>query len=109
MNLAWDVVIHKERNQKNYSRERSADMYHSARWTRLSKEWRKSHPLCEECKQRGIIKEAEVTDHIIPYPICENFFDQNNLQSLCAECNASKGNRDKKVIEKWRRIHPRKG
>lgn len=105
-NLAWDS---KARMQKvadgPYVRERSADLYHTARWTKLSKAFRASHPLCAECASKGIIKPAQVTDHIIPYPVCgkDGFFDTNNLQALCEECNHKKGQSDKMIIAHWRR------
>ena len=102
MKLAWDAEKKTEKRDGGYHRERSADPYHSFRWTRLSRAFRAQHPLCEECRKRGIIKSAEVVDHIIPWPVCEDFFDRTNLQSLCKDCNTAKGNRDKKVIAKWR-------
>lgn len=49
-----------------------------------------------------MVKAAEVTDHIVPWPVCQDFFDRSNLQSLCQTCNIAKGNRDKVVIAKWR-------
>ena len=69
----------------------------------MSKRWRDAHPLCEECKRKGIIKAAECVDHIIPAPICDDFFDETNLQSLCNECNMLKGQKDKERIQRWRR------
>lgn len=103
MKLPWDAKSKIDRSQGGYQRERSDDPYHTARWTRLSRSWRKAHPLCEECKRKGIIKAAEVTDHVIPWPVCGDFFDVGNLQSLCEECNNLKGQRDKQVIQEWRR------
>lgn len=98
--LAWDG----ERRQDDggYKRERSADPYHTSRWTRLSRAWRMMHPLCEECKRNGIIKAGEVTDHIIPWPVCQDFYDENNLQTLCKDCNHAKGQRDKKLIQSYK-------
>ena len=48
MKLPWD---HPSRTEKSdgYRRERSADPYHTARWTRLSRAFRAEHPLCAEC------------------------------------------------------------
>ena len=66
------------------------------------------HPLCEECLKRGVFKSAEVVDHIVPWPVCEDFYDEKNLQSLCEDCNRAKGNRDKKTIQEWRMSHPGK-
>lgn len=86
-----------------YNRARSADEYHSFRWTRMSRVFRQEHPLCEICKNKGLIKPAEVVDHIVPFPVCGDFFDPANWQSLCSKCNAEKGNRDKKIIQEYKR------
>ena len=89
-------------------RERSADLYHTYYWTRLSKAWRQDHPLCALCLKEGRITPAEVVDHITPYPICgdSGFYDRDNLQSLCQRHNIEKGNQDKKLIRDWRKSHP---
>ena len=103
MKLAWDAKNKPVKGDGTYRRDRSDDPYHSYRWTRLSRVWRAEHPLCEECRKRGVIKSAEVVDHIVPWPVCKDFFDRSNLQSLCEDCNHAKGERDKKVIAEWRR------
>ena len=96
--------IKKENTPKTgYNRIRSADEYHTARWTRESRAFRALHPLCEMCKKEGIIHGSEVVDHIIPFPVCIDFFDQSNWQSLCKRHNAEKGNRDKKIIAEFKR------
>ena len=89
------------------SRPRSSDLYHTYYWTRLSKAFRAEHPLCAECLKAGRYVSAEAVDHIIPYPICgdSGFFDRDNLQSLCQHHNIEKGNKDKKVIQEWKRKH----
>lgn len=104
--LPWDSKKVVERAQGRYVREKSADLYHTARWTRLSRTFRQAHPLCEECKRNGKITPAEVTDHIIPFPVCgkDGFFNEDNLQALCHNCNHEKGQRDKKIIQQWREI-----
>lgn len=102
MKLAWDSEARTERVKGRYERRRSDDPYHSFRWTRLSRVFRESHPLCAECARKGIIKEAECVDHIIPWPVCMDFFNADNLQSLCAECNMLKGIKDRELIRKWK-------
>lgn len=103
MRLRWDHPQNIDTHDGKYHRERSADLYHSARWTRLSRAYRIEHPLCEECRRNGVTKSATVVDHIVPYPICESYFyDRRNLQSLCDECNHKKGQLDKKLIQEWK-------
>ena len=103
--LAWDSKRTAARQEQRYVREQSASLYHTARWTRVSKAFRASHPLCAICASKGVIKAAQVTDHVTPWPVCgvEGFFDEGNLQALCEACNNEKGQRDKAVIAKWRR------
>ncbi len=105
MALAWDSKKRKDADSGGYQRERSSELYHTYRWTRLSRAFRQSHPLCAECARNGRLKAAEVVDHIVPFPVCRDFFDESNLQSLCSDCNIAKGNRDKVVISEWRRTH----
>ena len=104
-NLPWDSKGRREKASGKYVREKSSDLYHTARWTRLSKAFRASHPLCSACASKGIIKPAQVADHIVPWPVCgvEGFFSESNLQALCEECNHVKGQADKVVITRWRR------
>ena len=104
MRLPWDSAARSERG--GYDRPRSDSPYHTARWTRLSRAFRAMHPLCEECRKRGVIKSAAVVDHIVPWPVCKDFYDEKNLQSLCEDCNRAKGNRDKRIIREWRASHP---
>ena len=103
--LPWD---HPARTEKTdgYVRERSADPYQTARWTRLSRAFRADHPLCAECNRKGIIRPATCVDHIVPWPICADaFYDRTNLQALCDECNHLKGQQDKKRIQEWKKNH----
>ena len=106
MRLAWDAQSRVNKRDGTYQRERSADPYHTYRWTRLSRAFRAEHPLCAECQRQGIVKAADVVDHIVPWPVCQDFYDRSNLQSLCEDCNRAKGNRDKRIIAEWRKTHP---
>ena len=106
MKLAWDSERRTGREGSTYVRERSADLYHSSRWTKLSKAFRSepSHQLCRICESHGIARPATCVDHITPWPICgeKGFFDRSNLQPLCADCNNLKGQADKKKIQQWK-------
>ena len=86
------------RSAGRYVRRRSDDLYHTSRWTRESRAFRLEHPLCEECRRKGIVRASEVTDHIIPYPLCD-FWDRSNWQALCGRCNHAKGQRDKRLLQ----------
>ena len=103
--LAWDSKKTKGQMEGKYDRKRSADLYHTTRWTKLSRRYRMAHPLCAECQRNGRIEPATCVDHIVPWPVCgeQGFFDESNLQPLCNKCNHDKGQRDKKLIEQWKR------
>lgn len=102
--LAWDSQETKDRNSGKYVRDRSGAPYNTSRWHRLAKVFLEEHPLCEECKRKGILKAAQCVDHIDPWPICKDyFFERRNLQALCYQCNIDKGNKDKIRIQEWRR------
>lgn len=88
---------------ESYQRVRSADVYHSSRWTKASRIYRAEHPLCAACMEKGFIRASEVVDHVVPYPVCTDFFDQNNWQALCKKCNAEKGNKDKRLIQEYKK------
>lgn len=85
-------------NDKMQCRVKSTPEYHTSRWTKESRAFRMKYPLCKICESRGIIQESEVVDHIIPVPICKDFWDKTNWQALCNKCNIEKGNRDKILI-----------
>lgn len=85
-----------------YNRVRSADEYHTARWTKESKSFRARHPLCEACERKGVVAASEVVDHIVPFPVCPDFWDSRNWQALCKKHNAEKGNKDKKIIAEFK-------
>lgn len=84
-----------------YVRRRSLPEYHTSRWTKESKAFRQMNPLCALCEKEGIYTPSECTDHIVPAVICDDFFDRNNWQALCKECNHKKGQQDKKLIREY--------
>lgn len=72
-------------NRKNF-RERG----YTTTWSRLSRQWRKLHPLCVYCERMGKITPAEVVDHIEPLKgDMTRLLDATNLQSLCKTCHDS--------------------
>lgn len=77
--------------------------YHTARWTRESRSFRRLHPFCVECGKAGIVEAAEVTDHIIPLDLCPDPWDWNNWQGLCKRHNNTKAARDRKHIQQHKK------
>jgi 5-methylcytosine-specific restriction protein A len=75
-------------------------IYQSARWHRLSSQFRKENPLCKRCKDNGLTEISEVVDHIIPLtvwvPQGGDPFDTTNMQALSKRCHSIKTIEDKK-------------
>lgn len=74
-------------NKKEHEHQK---IYHTQRWMKTSRQYRKENPLCVECKKEGIIKSADVVDHIKPIQDGGEVFDWDNFQSLCHSHHNSK-------------------
>lgn len=69
-------------------------LIHTSRWIRLRREVLRLQPLCERCKEEGIIRTAQEIHHIIPVESALTFrekeslmFDVHNLKALCHACH----------------------
>lgn len=67
------------------------------RWQRLADRFRREHPWCVRCLERGIYNcgtkdKANHVDHIIPTMGLDDprHFDWTNLQTLCKSCHSRK-------------------
>lgn len=59
------------------------------RWQKLRKFVLMEEPLCRKCTERGIVKETEEVDHIVPLANGGTNC-RANLQGLCADCHEEK-------------------
>jgi hypothetical protein len=64
-------------------------------WKKISRRQRELQPLCEMCLKRGLVRIAEVADHIEPVNGDPHRFRFGKLQSLCRPCHEG----TKQVIE----------
>lgn len=80
-------------------------------WTKLSKRYRRAHPLCEMyCKDEDRLKQAELVDHIIPVDVRPELrLVESNLQSGCNSCNSRKRFEDEEKYRDVRRHREGKG
>jgi 5-methylcytosine-specific restriction endonuclease McrA len=70
--------------------------YQSTAWRKLSRRWLTSNPICQSCWQQGIIRKADVVDHIIELKDdWSRRLDETNLQSLCYKCHIEKTNKER--------------
>ena len=93
-------------HERAYERQRgtAAERGYDAAWTKFSRNWRQQHPLCGEradgelyaehsvCAAESRVEAATATDHILSMANGGAKYDEDNLQSLCASCNARKRN-----------------
>ena len=67
-------------------------IYNSARWIKTRKAKLSINPICERCKEKGIITPAVIIHHK-EYITDKNYTDENivynldNLESLCHQCH----------------------
>jgi 5-methylcytosine-specific restriction protein A len=66
-------------------------LYDSKQWQILRRQQLHSFPLCYDCLQIGIVKEACIVDHIKAHKGNRTlFYDKSNLRSLCTNCHNKK-------------------
>jgi len=79
------------RKQSDKDRGTSAQRGYGYKWQQLRARYLVSHPLCLECKKAGLVKIAEVVDHIVPHKgDMALFWDSDNWQPLCKPCHDRK-------------------
>lgn len=79
--------IHKEYNRTRQDKE-FVRLYGSARWKAVRQLKLNRDPLCEMCRAKGDLVQAQVVHHIKEAKDRPDlFFDIENLQSLCNECH----------------------
>lgn len=65
--------------------------YQSARWHRLSLQFRKANPLCAKCLKEGHTRLGQCADHVIPLvQWTGDPYAVSNLQTLCKSCHSKK-------------------
>jgi 5-methylcytosine-specific restriction enzyme A len=90
----------KERKKAIYfaidkNRESSTKRGYGSRWQKYRKIFLGSNPICTSCKADGVLKGAEVVDHIKPHKgNYELFWDMSNWQSLCVQCHNRKSSQE---------------
>lgn len=70
------------------------DFYNDRKWRKCSKLYLEKNPFCVKCKEEGIIKQADVTDHIKRLKDGGPAYDEDNLQSLCHKCHNQKSGKE---------------
>ncbi len=69
----------------------SSERGYTYRWQKAAKAFLREHPLCVSCEAQGIVRAAEVVDHIVPHRGNQKlFWDPSNWQALCKRCHDKK-------------------
>lgn len=69
----------------------SGRVYDRQRWKRLRLAKLRAVPLCEDCRQVGVVRAATVVDHVRPVRLGgEAFPPLSGLRSLCKPCHDAK-------------------
>ena len=84
-------VQNKTQAESRKKNRRNSKIYDTQRWKRISIKKRTIDPFCQgECEAKGILKEAQVVDHIIEIEDGGSPYSMANLQSLCRSCHNTK-------------------
>ncbi|MCT3575464.1 HNH endonuclease signature motif containing protein [Levilactobacillus brevis] len=63
---------------------RYQQFYKSSQWRKLSRRFLENNPICVQCYQDGVIRKADVVDHIVELrDDWSRRLDESNLQPLC--------------------------
>lgn len=82
-------------DQRSAAAKRYRRWYKTARWQRMREAQLSAHPLCVYCLEREEVTAADTVDHIKPHRGDDALmWDAENLQSLCASCHSSRGQRE---------------
>ncbi len=77
--------------KKQYRRgKKTLHFYGTARWQRCRNWYKKRHPLCEDCLERGKFVPVYCVDHIIEIKDGGAELEEDNLRSLCRRCHSVK-------------------
>lgn len=76
------------------------EFYHGKKWTKASQLYRINNPCCEDCLLDGVIKKADVVDHV--QEIRDHWelrYDETNFRALCHYHHNKKTREERKKRE----------
>jgi 5-methylcytosine-specific restriction enzyme A len=84
-NLTDGAFCEEHKPKRIDKRESASKRGYDSRWRKARKTYLSNHPLCCYCEKEGVVKLAEVVDHIIPHRGDSGLFwdSKNNWQPLC--------------------------
>ena len=77
-----------EANRSKRNSNEWVRLYSTKQWRTLRRYVLDNEPICRECKARGLLRSANVVDHIIAHKGNRQLFsDIDNLRPLCKSCH----------------------
>lgn len=77
-----------EKNYNRYDRSPETSKRYGRRWRKIRFMYIKLHPVCEVCRDLGLLTPTEEVHHIIPLSKGGTHADKN-LMSLCKRCHSA--------------------
>jgi len=85
------VAPSERKKEFDQQRENSSQRGYDSKWRKARQSFLNKNPLCRKCQSIGIIKQADVVDHIKPHKGNQKlFWDKKNWQPLCYSCHSRK-------------------
>lgn len=81
-------------DQRSVSATEYRRWYKTARWRDRRIRQLQREPLCEMCKAKGMVVEANTADHKVPHRGDRDLFWYGELQSLCGPCHSADKQRE---------------
>ena len=72
---------------EKYDRDPAVRRRYGRAWKRIRDRFITAHPLCEECRKRGVITPAQEVHHIKPLSQ-GGTHAESNLMALCTPCHS---------------------
>ncbi|MDP2026435.1 HNH endonuclease [Sulfuriferula sp.] len=83
------------RAASDQQRGSSTERGYGGQWRKARAGYLRSHPLCVVCATAGVVRAANVVDHIVPHKGDQAlFWDKTNWQSLCKSHHDAKTARE---------------
>lgn len=88
-----------KRDQKAYDELRgsASERGYNHAWNVFAADYKRRHPLCADCEDKGLTVAVEEVDHVIPLSERPDLkFDERNLRGRCKPCHVRKTWQDRK-------------
>lgn len=85
-------IVQKRKTFKSLKVSKHSKFYSSKVWKDLRAYFIAEYPLCKWCEEEGVVKEANIVDHIVEINDGGDKLNEDNLMSLCHRHHLQKTN-----------------